>query len=513
MSSSGVKEFSVEEFLQYETRGRSEFLGSDWKKLGYLDGWLHRKRPFGAVWQHGIPRIDTKDDPETGRATRMIFTGNYRCLETDKVLINHYKRDRDTGEREFPIEICPPCLMVEHIRMMVVRGELGWLQPVFDFDVGNRDKNILIRATGLFNGYKPAKMSDAQKEELEDAGISLKHAWKDSMLPGLKYIICLVDDAQVGRGVQIMKEGQALGDKIKVVIAKEVKRSPKNPKLGDPTLNPYAFRFEYDDSKDFSEKYDVSRVDIDITPEILELITGDAPDISRLDGRYSPETLRSMLERCCLIPDLPWDEWFSEEACKLLAPEDEDFPAKGESPKKAPPPPPARGRAVAPAGRQAAPAPRGRAPEPRQTQGAPEGRRAAAPPARSERSDPKPAPRREPEPEMFECDCGQPIAATEAKCKHCGREYEVETPAAPAPPPLRKRSEAGGVKPAPRGAPPARNGERGRAEPPRATRRDAASAPQKDEAQERVDDVPPEPEMGSDADVGFGEFGNDEIPF
>ena len=116
----GVKEFTVEEFLKHETRGRSDFVGSDWKKEGYIDVWLHTRRPFGMVWQHGIPRIDTKDDPETGRTQRKVFGGSYKCLEEESTLKDMYFRDKVTLERKTPPEICPICRLVEHVHMMVI---------------------------------------------------------------------------------------------------------------------------------------------------------------------------------------------------------------------------------------------------------------------------------------------------------------------------------------------------------------------------------------------------------
>jgi hypothetical protein len=525
---SGVREFDVEGFLKHEVRGRSEFVGGDWKKdPGYIDIWLHRDRPFGMVIQHGVPRIDTRDDRETGRSVRTIFTGNYKCLEEEDVFADQYFRDKKTGERKNPPRICPICKMVEHIHMMVIRGELPWLTPIFDFDIGNREKNILIRAAGMWNGYKPAKLSDDQKAEMEEAGISPAFGWKESMLPGPKYILCLVDDAQVGRGVQIMKEGQSVGDKIKTCIGKEMKRNPRNPALGDPVQNPYPFRIEYDESKSYSEKYEVFRLDLEITPEIEKLITEEAaPDIARLDGSYQPEVMRSMLEQVCQLDGLPWDEFFSEEACALLAPADdaEEAPEKAKPAPRRPAAPPqrAQGRGTPPP----APQPRGRAAAPPQGRGAPPASRAAAPaprgapPARpASREAPRPrqhAP--EPEPE-FACNgCDAVMKASDTRCGNCGMEYEVEQPDPP--PRLQKRSEVSRASaPAPRNGAPAT-----RAPAPSAPRRQAGQRlPPPTKAHQEVsgggiadaaDEIPPglAQEFGED-DVGFGEFGEDKLPF
>ena len=500
----GVREFSTEDFINYETRGtRSEFLKSEWKKVGHINVWLHRRRPFAGVWQHQVPRIDVRDDPQTGRTVRAVYSGNYRCLEDDAVLKSQYLRDRDTDERRNPPQICPICRMIEHVHMMVLREELHWLAPVFDFNAGS-ENDVLIRASGMWNGYRWDKMSDVSKQQAADVGITPRWSWKESIQPGLKYIFCLVDDDAVGKGVQIMKEGQAIGDKVKLAIAKEIKRNPRNPALGDPVQNPYAFQLSYKEDETPDKKYDAFRVDLDITPEIEDLISGEAPDISRLDGRYKPEVVRSMLEAVCQI-DLPWDDFFSDEACALLAPPDEDEP-KAETPAKSV----ERGAAVAaraPASRGVAASSRGaaagRAPAPASRTVAAPARgtsRAALPPSRTTQARPAPVV------DMVACDhCGKAMAATASKCPGCGAQYEVDAESAP-PPQIRKRSEAR----ASAAPPPVRGDAVGRAIDNRASRR---VAPEQPAPRQQAAAPPPAAEAPLEDDLGFGEFGEDEIPF
>jgi hypothetical protein len=478
---SGLREFTVEEFLAYETRGRGAFLGADWKKQGWIQVWLHRRRPFAAGWQHQIPRIDVRDDP-TGTPKRQIFSGNYRCIESEETLKNQYRRDRDTGERTHPPEVCPICKIVEYARREVDAGRMHWLEPVFDFDVGNRDSRVLIRAAGMWNGYKPDKMSDRQKEELSEAGISLKHGWKESMTAGLKYVFCLVDAAAPAKGVQIMKEGQALGDKVKIAIAKEMKRNPRNPKLGDPVQNPYAFCFEYREQESPDKKYEAFRVELDLDPQIQELINSPAPDIGMLSGDYVPETLRSQLEKAACI-ELPWDEFFTAEAAELLKKEDGPEEPK---PERAPAP-------QAPSGRPA-PAPRGRAPQ------APPSRAAA--PAQAPQRAPSPPP--SPKVDMVACDrCNKAMPMSDSVCPHCGMRYEVEAAEPEPAPPLRKRSEAKRSVP----APPAPRGAASVIDAPRASRPQAREARPVDDANHGE-----RPAAAGD-DTSWGDFGNDEIPF
>lgn len=478
----GIMEFSTEEFVNFDTRGRGTFLGSEWKKQGWINVWLHRRRPFAAMWQHGIPRIDAKDDPQTGRSKRAIFPGSYKCLEENSTLVNQYRRDKETGERQYPAEVCPICSMIEHVHQMVLKGELHWLAPVFEFAVGDPKQDVLIRAGGMWNQYGSRYLTDEQKQEMEDASVSPKFGWKENMQAGLKYVFCLVDDAAVGKGVQIMKESQSLGDKVKTAIAKEMKRNSRDRSKGDPILNPYAFCFEYKEDETPDKKYDAFRVeDLVLTPEINKLITeSEAPDISRYEGSYSPETLRSQLERCCLIDGLPWDDFFSSQAIALLARKDEEeFPPKAEPKTAARPVSAPRGRQVLPPGRQT-------------TSSARPGVEASG----RSRPAPQPAPDKE---EMFACNgCDHPIGATEATCRNCGHEYDPEPAAPPPPPALRRRSDA-------KAPPPAQKVDGAVAASPRATK---SARPQREAAP-----AGGPPVGAADVDPGFGEFTEEKLPF
>ena len=478
---SGLRIMGVDDFLSYDSRSRSEFLGAEWKKKGFLNFWLHRRLPFAMGWQHGLPRIDVRDDPETRTPHRVVFSGSYRCLEDDDVLKEQYRRDRETGARKNPPHLCPICLLVEYVHGLVLAGRIHWLQPIFDFDAGDPNTRVVVRAAGMWNGYKPDRLADVQKQEMYDAGISPKFGWKENCQAGLKYILCLVDADQPAKGVQVMKEGQAAGDKVKLAIQKEMKRSLRNPGLGDPVKNPYPFCLEYKENESPDRKYDAYRVDIPLDAVVNGLISEtDAPDISMLAGNYQPATLRAQLERAAQI-ELPWDTFFTPDAeAQLSAMQEEQVPS------------PAPLRASQPASFRVPPRPQPVASSLHTSQPLPPPRQALAAP-----------PLRVPEPEMFGCDtCGQPIKATDTVCAHCGMQYEVEAAPAPKPLPLlRRRSELN--KPAPVAAP-VPTMHRQVVAPAQVPR--ASAPPVAVESPAGMGESPED-------DVGFGDFGADEIPF
>ncbi len=482
----GVQEYSTDEFLKHETKRRGEFLKGEWKENpGYIDVWLHRKRPFASVWQHQIPRIDVRDDPNTGSPRRVIFPGSYRCLEDERaVLVDQYKRDRDTGRRKSPPVVCPICLFIEWVREKVWDDELNWLQPVFDFDVGSEKTRTIIRAAGMWGGYKLDRLSDEEKKELSGIGVSPKDGWRENVMASLKYVLCVVDDANPARGVQIMKESQLVGDRIKQAIAKEMKRHPKDRSIGDPVRNPYPIRIEYNENADSPmKKYDAFRMEVDITPQIEELITEtDAPDISMMEGNYSPKTLQSQLERVCQIDAVPWDDFFTEESEKLLSSEPEK-PHKEAKPAETRRAPDAVGRTVASSANTGA---GGGDSEVRDARRGERSRVSGRP--ETPRSPPKPDPHEE-----VLCECGKLMRASDTKCLHCGLEYEVDAEPLPPPPPLRKRSEVA----------------RERA----STAPKASAAPRATPKPSSKAETLPAPPAADDEGDGFGDFGDDEIPF
>lgn len=423
-----------------------------------VDVWLYRQNPFAAVWSHGFPRIAeyTKD----GREVREVSFGSHVCVEDPEILRRQSFRDRETGERDTPPKICPMCLLTEHVYQLVREGALQLTDQLFRIEAGpgSRDAAI-IHAGGLYGGFKTEKLSDEERDAIREAGINLKEAWGESALSRCQYIFIVVDDENPDEGLQIAKESQLLGDKVREAINKE--RERRGPDKGNPILNPYPIRFKhFPAEKVFNKKYDAVALDGEPSESVLELITnGEEPDISRYVDPPNYRTLRAQLEQYALF-ELDWDAIFGpiekhlDEAGFYVAP---DAP-KAEPAKAAPKPTPKASTSA-------------RKPERRE-------QREEEPPKREERkpvaaakpaatSGRRLAPKPEPEPAVdveqpaedeIPCDeCGKMMPADASVCAHCGAQYIIDKPAAAAPKaaakPAAGKPKPGAAKPkAPRGS-------------------------------------------------------------
>lgn len=406
---------SVDDFLSHSNAERSGFL-SKWKKNTppKVNVFLHTRRLPTALWQHGFPKIFTKEDKDTGEMVTHVWGGKFTCHETEAVLLKQYKRDND-GERTHPPRSCPMCKLVETVRSMVEEGQLSWTTPIFEFEGDISEESQIIHAGGLYNAFGQRDMPEDKKREMKKAGISPMEAWKENALAKMSYIFCVVDTSAVNQGVQIATETSLLGDKVKEVINDAMEDQGKEQ--GNPFLNPFCIQWEYKpDEKEFGKKYRARRMEsIKLTPEIAKLIRGEAPDLSNIVAPFNPKILRASLERYCLVQNIPWDHIFDG------AREIEEEPTTSHKQSAA------RTKLAAP------PATLGKLPP----------TPAAKPPVLSEDED-----------DIVECDglqgvggCGEAMNINDAKCGHCGFVYDAAKLAAEAPPPpppakLRKRGEA-----------------------------------------------------------------------
>jgi hypothetical protein len=425
---------TLAEYMQHSNRGgggRKSYL-KQWKNEApfAITVWLSTQASIYTLWRHNFQKVEPRENKDTKEKTREVWMNKLVCWESEEVLSKQYWRDKFSGEREYPPQVCPHCLLIEDVRRRCMRGAeiraerekvttadvakrekeirkaqlaedaLDWLMPLFRFEGTDPTKTVTIHAGGMYNAFGSKDLTEGDKKRMaavprtEGGPIYSKDSFKQSQWAKMEYVYVVANHDDVAAGLQIAIEPNLLGDKMKSEIAKQMKRNGQEK--GNPILHPYAFRWEHNSDKtiSFDKKYDATAMDqLGMSPAIEKLVRGtDPPDVGPLLERFNARTHRAMLERHALV-QLPWDEYFR--AAFALE-------ARGEK-------------------------------------GQEEERRAPEVGREIEVPDDDAA-----EEEEVECDgCHEAMPASATKCPHCGAEYEVEVaaPPEPPPPPRMKRSE------------------------------------------------------------------------
>lgn len=378
---------SMDEFINHKTTERFRRM-DDWKEKGKLDTFPHRRINPVIVPRHNIPTVFVQDDD--GDPVRRCFRRPYVCYEHEAVVKKQGKLNK-AETREVPTLYCGLCRVVDTVRMMVVEGQLDWLDPIFRFTADNPEETTIIHAGGFCNMFSDWNLDDDKKKVLREAGINLKEAWKEDGRSKISYVLAVVLAEKPEAGVQITVETGLLGDKIKECISDEIES--KGKEKGNPQITPYCIRWVYkEDEKNPQRKYAAKRIDIvQPTDQIIELISGPKPDVSMFTKLFDQKLMRATLEEHCISKvALPWDEIF---AVKPLPEEASKSTSSGK-------PEPSLSSKVS-------------------TQDT-----------------------------IIPCDkCGVDMKASDTKCSNCGQQYEVtndEEPVAPPPPKTTGRSSRRG---------------------------------------------------------------------
>lgn len=314
-----MRGMSLDDFLEHSAGGgtRGNFL-KNWRKSepAKIIVWLHLSVGLGfARWAHNWPRTVIREDRDTGKARREIWGGTWVCHENELVLRKQRFRD-ENDERELPPVVCPLCKTIEVVRRMVREGEIDWTEPVFRFRGDDSERDMIIRAGGIYNAFSRRDLTAAEKGELRRAGIRPSEAWRENAIARCQYTFAVVDQENPEDGVQITDEAEALGNALKRVLRDKIEEIGREK--GNPLRNPYPFLWEYRADEPFEKKYRVvPKTTIELTDEIRELISGEPPDLS---GHLKPgnvATLRSEMEEACLIEGFPFDEIFAEAESRI----------------------------------------------------------------------------------------------------------------------------------------------------------------------------------------------------
>lgn len=431
----GSTAMSLDEFLGHSSRGGggdTNFLRWTKKQPPAVNTWLHTRAPIVALWQHNWPRIVTRKDQQTGQERLEVWGGTWNCWEAEAILKRQYFREKDTGLRKAPPQVCPHCMLEELLRQLVDSRRLSWVAPIFRFDVGDPQTARVLHAGGLYNAYGKKDITQGEIEELNQARIYRTESWKENAMAKCNYVFRLVDNDDPAGGIQVTTETTGLGDKVKGAIRDRM--TSMGSEAGNPMRSPYCIRWEHHpNEQQFDQKYRAVPMDrVQLTEQVRQLIVDDSPpDISHLTRPGNVATLRSVMEQRYCGPQgmIDWDAVFgpAEAAVQAAAPEEStsfDYGANANQPAGAPNQ--AQGAAPAQGGYPSG-----------QAQGAPQG--AASQPGGG--GSPMTAAVQgaaAPSDEIVECDkCHKDMAATDDVCPHCGWNY-----AEPAPPQRRTRSQA-----------------------------------------------------------------------
>ena len=288
-----VRGLGLDEFLGHSTRGGGSgaFL-KNWKKDGEIEVWLHRTAPVYPLWAHGWHEVVEVEDRDSGEKVMKVFNRRFVCHERELVLKKQRFREAD-GTREYPPEVCPACLLIEHVYQAIQNNKMDWTDTVFSFQGDDDQFNIEVLAGGLCGFFQKDDLSKQQQAELRKAGVRRDEAFKQNMLARCQYVLSVVDAGDPSEGVQTALEATSLGDKLKLAIKHEVKRRKER---GNPAKHPYPFALSYDENKQFAERYDVVALETEPSDEILRLISGDAPDLTELVTPSNCMSFRSQVE-------------------------------------------------------------------------------------------------------------------------------------------------------------------------------------------------------------------------
>lgn len=406
---------SMDQFLRHSGRagGRGKYL-SGWKDSPdrAITVWLSMRVGILPLWRHQWVRVVPRE--KDGIKTREVWQERLRCLEHEEVLTRQHFRDKVTGERDLPPQVCPHCMLQEYVRAEVMAGRMKFTQPLFKFEGTDPTKTRFLYAGGIYGGFGAKSLTAEDKAAMaaipQNVGgpVFSRDAFKHTSMAKLEYAMCVVNHAKPDDGVQMMVESSGLGQEFQKMVAHAIKSLDDGTgrgtgeRLGNPLITPYAIRFEFtppSESQPFGAYASIRMEKIRITPAVEKLIRSDPPaTFGELAEPFNVRTHRALLERHALAK-LPWDQFFeaafeAEAKGKLAKPEEQPSAAQD--------------------------------PEPRTPEVG------TAPAAAQD--------------EEFGCDtpdCDGVMKALDTRCPKCNRSYEVN--AAPQPPPkpaLPKRSTA-----------------------------------------------------------------------
>lgn len=328
---------------------------------GEIDTWLHTKCLPLTVWRHPFPMIVVIEDKQTKAKVAHVWSRNHTCHETESVLETMYWRETKgdpSSPRKSPPERCGLCKSAEymwqacwrwlathrwakdkenpkagkwvlnaHGKELKAAGQSGpatfGLDPcavLFKFvSEAEEYENTTIHVGGFCGIFGRDDLPEDLLKAMAQARISPKEAWKETGMVKPRSVMCVVDNDKPERGVQVSEETKDLGEKVKEKITEVLDGSQINI-----MKRPYCIKWKYDRSKPMGKQYAVTAMlKIKPTPRILEVIRGDAPDLSDIVTPFNQQQMLAIVEKHSRIEGIPWATLFpTKEQEKQWAKED-----------------------------------------------------------------------------------------------------------------------------------------------------------------------------------------------
>jgi hypothetical protein len=370
---SGAIEFnSFEDFLGYNPGGRVGYF-SKWKSsvakgVGCAVVAMHKQQLPCIVLQHqGIPRLRNRE--KDGEEVTEIWGGEWVCWQ-DKTILEFAGRASvkldPAGKAHWPHE-CALCRLDAHVAEQVYLAErerkaaekakreidlsigLPFWTPLFRISSPDSPDDEVVYA-GALVGMLPAwkDLGDEAKRYVKKSGLEMgADAWNKKNLAkavtlftitgvaldadGKKALLegGILPDFPVGDGLLVAQETDMLREKVADEASKSIRRLKE---AGNPWHRPYPFLWEFDKNADrIWEMYSATALpNVTLPPEVLALITGPVPDLSRRKRPHNQATMRAYLEQHA-ERELPWDLIYSVPKLSDGA-GDDDFPYGANAP-------------------------------------------------------------------------------------------------------------------------------------------------------------------------------------
>ena len=232
---------------------------ANWKKQGEIVVFLHGNSGVGERMKHVIPYVDVDE-----KGNKKIGYMNFVCVE-----------EPESYDTENP-QVCPIEMFMSYLinNQNIADNEIVW-----EAACGTDNDRVITKAG--FLGEDPKR-------------------WKDSFVARHEYIFMLIEAEHPERGIQIDTETEGLWWALNRCINNEQKS--KGEELGNPEINPYAFRFIYDARESPARKYDVATfARAEVTPEIQKLLAKPAVSMEGMLKSTGVKKLREVMEACIQV--------------------------------------------------------------------------------------------------------------------------------------------------------------------------------------------------------------------